>query len=248
MSELSVAVRQLVHELVVANRILAREGVLDVFGHVSARHPERADRYFMSCSRSPELVKAEDIMEFDLDSNAIDPQDRTTYSERPIHGCIYQARPEVGAVCHNHAHALLPFAVTTRPLRPVFHVAAAIGANVPTWEIRDDFGDATNMLVTDNQRGKSLAKALGSGSTCLMRGHGSVVAARNVRSTVFVAISLMENAAILTEALKLGEINYLSAGEVRELSERVLAPKSLDRAWDYWCARAGFKMAGGPST
>jgi ribulose-5-phosphate 4-epimerase/fuculose-1-phosphate aldolase len=228
------------HQLVVANRILAREGVLDIFGHVSVRHPERPDRYLLACSRSPELVQEKDILEFDLDSNPIDDQGQTLYSERPIHGCIYRARPDVMAVCHNHAHSLLPFGVTGRPLKPVFHVGAAIGREVPVWEIRDEFGDSTNLLVTDNDRGCSLARALGPGSTCLMRGHGSVVASQDLRSTVYVAITLMQNAAILSEALKMGEVNYLSPGEVRELGPRVLAPRSLDRAWEYWCQRAGY--------
>jgi ribulose-5-phosphate 4-epimerase/fuculose-1-phosphate aldolase len=227
-------------ELVVANHILAHEGVLDMFGHVSVRHPERPDRYLLTCSRSPALVKDQDILEFDLDSNPIDDRGQTLYSERPIHGCIYRARSDVMAVCHNHAHTLLPFCVTGRPLRPVFHVSAAIGIEVPVWEIRDEFGASTNLLVTDNDRGRSLARAFGSGSTCLMRGHGGVAASRDLRSTVYIAITLMQNAAILSEALKMGEVNYLSAGEVRELGERVLAPRSLDRAWEYWCQRAGY--------
>ena len=236
----SEALRQTIRQLVVANRILAHEGVLDVFGHVSVRHPERADRYLLSCSRSPELVTEEDILEFDLDSNPIDDGGRTLYSERPIHGCIYRTRADVSAVCHNHAHSLLPFGVTGVSLRPVFHVGAAIGAEVPTWEIRDEFGDATNMLVTDNERGSSLAKALGGSPTCLMRGHGSVAVARDLRSVVYVAITLMQNAAILTESLKMGAVNYLSSGEVDQLSKRVLESRSLDRAWNYWCQRAGF--------
>jgi ribulose-5-phosphate 4-epimerase/fuculose-1-phosphate aldolase len=227
-----------VKELVLANRILAREGVLDIFGHVSVRHPERPDRYFLACSRSPELVTADDVLEFDLDSNAIDDRGRTLYSERPIHGCIYSARQDVMSICHSHAHSLLPFSVTGNPIRPMFHVAAAIGPEVPIWEIRDEFGDATNLLVTGNDRGRSLARALGSRAACLMRGHGGVAASRNLRSTVYVAITLMQNAALLRESLKLGEVNYLSPGEVAELGERVLAPRALDRAWEYWCHRA----------
>jgi ribulose-5-phosphate 4-epimerase/fuculose-1-phosphate aldolase len=232
--------RQAIQQLVVANRILAHEGVLDVFGHVSMRHPERNDRYLLACSRSPELVTADDILEFDLESNALDDRGLTLYSERPIHGCIYQARADVKAVCHNHAHSLLPFGITGVPLKPVFHVAAAIGYEVPTWEIRDEFGDATTLLVTDNDRGHSLAKALGLGTTCLMRGHGSVAAAGDLRRVVYIAITLMQNAAILSESLRMGAVNYLSPGEVEQLRQRVLAPRSLDRAWDYWCERAGF--------
>jgi ribulose-5-phosphate 4-epimerase/fuculose-1-phosphate aldolase len=239
-------VSEAIEELVLANHILAHEGVLDMFGHVSVRHPTRPDRYFLACSRSPEGVTIDDILEFDLESNPIDDRGLTLYSERPIHGAVYQARPDVASVCHNHAHSLLPFAVAGRALRPVFHVGGAIGAEVPVWEIRDEFGDSTNLLVTDNDRGRSLAKKLGGGSTCLMRGHGSVVASRDLRSTVYVAITLMHNAAILTEALRMGEVNYLSPGEVQEAGERVLGPRSLDRAWEYWCHRVGHSIRRAP--
>jgi HCOMODA/2-hydroxy-3-carboxy-muconic semialdehyde decarboxylase len=238
MTEHSPAVQATIQELVLANRILAHEGILDVFGHVSARHPERPDRYLLSRSLSPELVSAADIMEFDLESNPVDQRGRTMYSERPIHGCIYQTRPDVMAVCHNHAELLLPFAVTDSAIRPVVHFAAAIGSEIPKWEIRDEFGAETNMLVVDNDRGRSLARALGSGRVCLMRGHGSVVCALNVRATVFVSITLMQNARVLRDARVMGEVNYLTPGEVRALDGRVLAPLSLDRAWNYWCKRA----------
>src|SRR5271165_881657 len=234
MIEASSAVRETVYELMVANRILAHEGVLDAFGHVSVRHPERPDRYLLAKSRSPQFVTEQDIMEFDLDSNPVNPTDQRLYSERPIHGCIYKARPDVMAVCHNHAHSLLPFGVTGNPLRPVFHVAAAMGPDVPTWDIRDEFGDNTDMLVVDNARGRSLAKALGSGRVCLMRGHGGVVAAPNLKSAVYIGITVMQNAAIAIEAQRMGEVKYLSAGEIREQSERILlGDLGLDRAWEY---------------
>ena len=109
MSEHSQIANDAVRELVTANRILGHEGVVDALGHVSVRHPENAGRYLLSCSRSPELVTEDDIMEFDLDSNPIDQRGRNMYVERSIHGCVYQARPDVNAVCHSHAHELIPF-------------------------------------------------------------------------------------------------------------------------------------------
>jgi HCOMODA/2-hydroxy-3-carboxy-muconic semialdehyde decarboxylase len=123
-------------QLVIANRILAREGVIDAFGHISIRHPERPDRYWLARSRSPELVEGGDLMEFDLDSNPVEQRGRTMYSERPIHGCIYRARPEVMAICHNHAHSLIPFGVSASTVKPIWHMAAGIGAAVPIWDIR----------------------------------------------------------------------------------------------------------------
>src|SRR5262245_44830363 len=159
-------------DLVVANRILAHQNVVDAYGHVSMRHPDRPDRFFLSCSRSPELVTAEDILEFDLDCNPIDQRGRDIYIERPIHGAIYQTRPDVNSVIHNHSHDVIPFSISKSvALRPVAHIGAAIGASVPIWDIRAQFGD-TNLLVTTMAQGRDLARALGKGPVVLMRGHG----------------------------------------------------------------------------
>src|ERR1700730_2382420 len=137
MSELD----SVISDLVVANRILAREGVVDAFGHVSVRHPERADRYIMSRSRAPELVTADDLMVFELDGTPVDPRGRMPYAERPIHSGLYEARPDVTSVIHNHSYAVIPFSVTRAQLRPMIHVAAPMGASVRVWDIRDKFGD-----------------------------------------------------------------------------------------------------------
>src|SRR3954462_1279271 len=98
-------------DLVIANRILANEGVVDAFGHVSIRSPDNPNRYFMSRSRAPELITADDLMEFTLDGEATDLQGRTPYGERMIHGAVYETRPEVNAVVHNHAYEVIPFGV-----------------------------------------------------------------------------------------------------------------------------------------
>ena len=98
-------------DLVIANRILAHEGVVDAYGHISVRHPERSDRFFLSGSRSPELVTLDDIIEYDLDCNPIDLRGRAQYTERPIHGGIYRKRPDVISVVHNHAYEVIPFTV-----------------------------------------------------------------------------------------------------------------------------------------
>ena len=142
-------------DLVIANRILAREGVVDGFGHISMRHPERPDRFFLSSSRSPELVSLDDIMEFDLDCNPIDQRGRTMYGERPIHGAIYRCRRDVCSVVHNHAHEVIPYSVTKVPMRQVIHTAGGMGHQVPVWDIRDEFGD-TDLLVRNLEQGLSL--------------------------------------------------------------------------------------------
>ena len=226
-------------DLVLANRILANEGVIDAFGHISIRHPRRPDRYFLARSRSPELVERGDVMEFDLDNRPIDPQGRTMYSERPIHGSTYRVRPDVMAVCHNHARSLIPFSITGTAIRPVLHVAGSIGPEIPIWDIRDEFGD-TDLLVTTTAIGDSLARALGPHRVCLMRGHGAVVAAHDLKATVFVSIYLMVNATLVKEARELGEVTYLSAGEIRLTEQMNFRARSQNRAWEYWARRAGF--------
>lgn len=225
-------------DLALANRILAREGVVDAFGHVSIRHPQRPDRYFMARSRSPELVTVDDLMEFELDGTPLDAKGRTPYSERFIHGAIYEMRQDVHSVIHNHSHEIIPYGVTPVKLRPVAHVGAAIGEDVPVWDIRKKFGD-TNMLVVNMEQGRDLAATLGPNKVVLMRGHGCAVAGRDVRQAVFTAIYTQVNASLQTEAMKMsGEVQYLSPGEHRLLIDLFAQQVGLERAWEYWSMRA----------
>ena len=174
-------------ELVTANRILAREGVVDAFGHISMRHPDRPNRYILSQSRAPDLVNIPDLMEYTLEGDPIDQQGRNMYSERAIHGGIYEARDDVMAIVHNHSPTVLPFTVTKTPLRPIFHLAAIIGPELPVWDIRVNFGD-TDMLVKTMDQGRDLARCLGDRRVSLMRGHGCVIAGSNSKEVVMAAV------------------------------------------------------------
>src|SRR5262249_51783059 len=165
---------QLIEDLVAANRILADQGVLDGWGHVSVRHPRDPNRYLLSRSRAPELIDAEDIMELDLDSNPVDAKGRSLYTERFIHGEIYKARPDVIAIVHTHAPALIPFGISKVPLKPVYLRSAFIAAGIPVFEIRERAG-MTDMLIRDHTLGRALADALASHPAALMRGHGAVI-------------------------------------------------------------------------
>ena len=229
---------RLLEDLVTANRILAREDVVDAYGHVSVRHPNNPDRYFLSRSRAPELVETGDLMEFTLEGEPIDQQGREMYSERPIHGGVYEARPEVMAVVHNHSQPVVPFSVTGVPLKPMFHLSAIIGDDIPTWDIRDNFGD-TNLLVTTMPQGRGLAAALGPRRVALMRGHGCVIAGRTLKEAIVAAVYLQVNARLLLESLKLGDVKYLSPGEISIMSESQVQPRTMGRAWEYWAVRAG---------
>jgi HCOMODA/2-hydroxy-3-carboxy-muconic semialdehyde decarboxylase len=225
-------------ELVVANRILASEGICDAFGHASIRHPDNPDRYVMARSRSPGVITIEDLMEYTLDGDPIDQRGRAMYAERHIHGGVYETRPDAKAVIHNHSHAVIPFGVTGVPLRPVLHMGAAAGANLPVWDIRDRFGDTT-LLVTNMEQGRDLARRLGDGRVALMRGHGCVVAARNIKEAVMIAVYLETNARLQLQCLQLGEPKYLSDGEVALGREQYVAELAISRAWEYWAIRAG---------
>ena len=229
--------RELLEELVTANRILAREGVVDAFGHASIRHPEYPARYVMSRARAPECIEADDLMEFTLDGKALDAGGRKAYAERFIHGAVYEARPDVQAIVHNHSPSVIPFGITGARLSPVMHMCASIGSEVPVWDTRTRFGD-TNLLVTDMSMARDLAGTLAERPVALMRGHGSVVAARSLREVVFISVYLELNANLQMQATSLGDIVFLSAGEIHAiLSTR--SSFTYERAWEYWCRRAG---------
>ena len=233
------AVAHAIRELVLANRILAREDVIDDFGHVSLRHPTNPDRYFLSRSRSPVAVTSDDIMEFELDGTPIAQNGRRMYSERAIHGTIFMARPEVNAVIHHHARPVIPFTVTKLDLKPVFHMGSVMGATVPMWDSQDEFGD-TNMLVDDLPRGHSLAKALGANRSVLLARHGACNVGVTLRAAVFTAVYMKDNAAMILASLPHGPVSYLTPGEIEKTATMLLSDMPLARAWDYWITRAGY--------
>lgn len=229
--------KSVIRKLAVANRILAAEGVVDAFGHISVRHPGQSDRYLLSRSRSPELVQVDDIMVFDLDGTPSDPRGRTPYLERFIHGAVYQARPDVFSVVHNHAYDVIPFSVSKTPLRPVSHTCGRIGFPIPVWDIRDKFGD-TRLLVENMEHGRDLVACLGKSTVALMRGHGCVVTGSSIEDAVMTSIYLRVNAQLQMNAMRLGEVTYLSLGEI-SLNSSANQPKiGNERAWEYLCSRA----------
>jgi len=228
---------QALDELVTANRILAREGVVDSFGHVSIRHSDRPDRYVLSRARAPECIEVNDLMEFTCDGTPIDAAGRKPYAERFIHGAVYDARPDVRAVVHHHSPSVIPFSVTNATLSPVMHMCAGIGTRVPTWDSHATFGD-TNLLVTNMEMATELAAALGDRPVILMRGHGCVVAGLSLRETIFNSIYLQLNADLQLKASGLGDITFLSEGEVAAVL-RTRGAFTFERAWEFWCRRAG---------
>jgi HCOMODA/2-hydroxy-3-carboxy-muconic semialdehyde decarboxylase len=227
---------ELRYELALANRILANEGVLDAFGHVSVRHPKDPDRYLLSRSRAPELVAPGDILEYTLDSQLVHKSDIPLYSERVIHGEIFKARPDVMAVAHHHAPPFMPFVITGTDYVPVFHLGATGGAKPPFWDQRGEFGD-TNLLVVRPEEGASLARAMGKHWMVLMNRHGVTLGGTSIRDVVFRAIFSCRNAEFLLRAKALGEIGPLSPGEVAKAAVISTMTTGQSRAWELWTVR-----------
>ena len=222
----------LLEDVVVGSRILADFGVVDGFGHVSARHPTNPNHFLMSRSLAPALVTADDIMEFDLDGYAVDARGRSVFIERFIHAEIYRVRPDVMSVVHTHSPGVIPFSVSNVPLRPMYHNPSFLAVGVPVWDIRKDFGD-TSMLVNNAALGKSLAAALGDKPVALMRGHGDVAVGPTVKMAVFRAYYTDVNAKLQAQALALGgEPNYLTPGEGAKADQTNFAV--IDRIWNLW--------------
>ena len=234
-------------DLVLGNRILAHHAILDAYGHCSIRNPENPDQFIMSRARAPELVTEDDLQTFDLLGNLIGSDRRASYIERFIHSGIYEARPDVQAICHSHTPSVIPYSVIDMPLKVVFHTGAGIGTNVPVWDFQTDFG-LTNMLVSNVEQGRSLARTLGQGRMALMRGHGCVFAGRSIQDVVSTGVYMDMNARMATTAhlLSGGKVHYLSDDEVLM---RLSAPAAsadgaparprVGREWEAWCAQIG---------
>ena len=221
----------LIDDLVVANRILANEGVVDGYGHVSVRNPADPNRYFLARAGAPALVTSADIVEYDLDSNATSGAG-AGYMERFIHGEIYRARPDAKAVVHCHCLDVIPFAAAKVPLRPMFHMGYFIGEGVPVFDIREGAG-ATDMLVSTPALGRALARTLGPRSAALMRGHGAVVVADSLHVVVAKAYYLNVNARLQSEAIQLrgSDVTYLDPEEGKK------AVQTYERSWEFWKSR-----------
>jgi HCOMODA/2-hydroxy-3-carboxy-muconic semialdehyde decarboxylase len=227
----------LLDDLVAANRILADQGVVDGYGHVSVRHPADPQRYLMSRSIAPELVTAADVMEYDLDSTAVEPRGRTSYLERFIHGEIYRARPDVSAVVHNHSPSVIPFGVTRVPLKPLYHMSAFLGGGVPVFDIKAAAGQPTDMLVRTPALGRALAQTLGERPVALMRGHGAVVVGDSLPRVVFRSVYTEVNARLQAQAMALGgPVTYLDDEEARRADASVGG--TIPRPWELWKKKA----------
>jgi len=230
----------ILQDLVYANHICAEQGVLDGYGHVSVRHPQAPERYFLSRSLSPAVITLDDIMEYNLDSNPVDQRGRLMYLERCIHGEIYKARPDVNAIVHSHSPAVIPFGVVSKArLQPICHMSAFLSGGIPNFEIRDAAG-MTDLLIRDNKLGRALAETLGKKDVALMRGHGNVCVGPNIMTAVYRAVYTEVNAKLQAQAMALGDdITFMDPQECALITGR--KDLNFDRLWRMWKERIGAK-------
>jgi ribulose-5-phosphate 4-epimerase/fuculose-1-phosphate aldolase len=222
----------LIEDVVAGSRILAKEGVLDGYGHISVRSDKRPDHFIMSRSRAPALVLAADLMELDADSEPMSGDARKGFIERYLHGEIYRTRPDVMAIVHSHSPSVIPFGVTKTKLRPIYHMGSFLWSGVPVWDIRQVRRE-NDVLVRDRPLGKALAETLGACNCVLMRGHGMTVVGDSVREVVFRAIYTEMNARLQLQAHLLeGPIEFLSEEEGKRSTESNRG--THERPWELW--------------
>jgi len=231
---------KIIAKLALANRILAHHGVVDAFGHISVRHDKAPGRFLLARNMAPAQVRPSDIIEFTLDGDPVDAGGRPVYLERFIHGEILRRFPQVNAVVHSHAPAVVPFGVVReKPLRAIWHMSAFLGQDgVPVWDIRDAAGDGCDLLIRDRALGESLARAFDAGQCAvLMRGHGATVIGADIEEVVFRAVYTQHNAALQQQAHALGEIRFLSQAEAAAARDSVGGQRL--RAWNRWVDQVG---------
>jgi HCOMODA/2-hydroxy-3-carboxy-muconic semialdehyde decarboxylase len=228
-----------INDLVIANRILAHHGVFDEYGHVSMRHPGDPTRFLLARDCPAAFVEPGDILAFALDGAPLGDDNRPLCAERFLHAAIYSARPEVNAVLCAGSEDVLPFGVTSVPLRAMLGTVGDMGTYVPVWDIAEKFGESTDLLVSDMARARDLAQRLGGYRVVLRRGVGFVTTGRTLNDAVKTSVYIPKNARVLAQSLQFGPITPISQGEV----DRRLAidPESnaMRRGWEYWAREAG---------
>jgi HCOMODA/2-hydroxy-3-carboxy-muconic semialdehyde decarboxylase len=222
----------LIEDLVVANHILVNEGVLDGFGHISARHDKNPNLFYIARSMAPALVTKEDIVCCNLEGEIIHPLGTKSYVERFIHSEIFKARPDIHSVIHTHSPAIIPFGVSKARLRPICHMSGFLGAQTPVFEIRNSVGESSDLLIKNQSLGRDLANTLGPNAVALLRGHGNVCVGHSIQQSVYRAIYTENNAKLQLQSVNLGEITYLTPEEAAATAE--MNDQHLDRPWQMW--------------
>lgn len=231
------AVKLAVEELVIANHILYDQNAVDGYGHISVRNPANPNTFFLARSVAPSVVKVEDIMEFDMDGKALNGDTRAAYGERFIHSGILKNRPDINSVIHGHASPILSYGLTGVTLKPVYHMSAFLGEGAPIFEIRNFAkpNPDTDMFISNSDLGDALSRTMGLQYFVLMRGHGYAAGADSIKKAVFRTVYAIQNASIQAEAMKMGQVQYLTPGEAAYSKETI--EKTIGRPWQLWTER-----------
>ena len=231
------AVKMAVEELVLANHILYDQNAVDGYGHISVRNPANSNTFFLARSVAPSVVKVEDIIEFDMNGKALNGDMRVAYGERFIHSGVLKNRPDINSVIHGHAAPILPYGLTGTTLKPVYHMSAFLGEGAPIFEIRNFAkpNPDTDMFISNVELGDALSKTMGLQYFVLMRGHGYASGADSIKKAVFRTIYAIQNASIQSEAMKMGQVQYLTPGEAVTAQETI--EKTIGRPWQLWSER-----------
>jgi ribulose-5-phosphate 4-epimerase/fuculose-1-phosphate aldolase len=232
----------LLDDLVLANRMLASDelGFVDAYGHVSVRSRLNPNHYFISRYVSPGLVTADDIIENDLDSQAVGAERADQYGERFLHGELYKARPDVMAIVHSHTPELVAFSVSSVKL----HVADEMA---PVFDIRP-FNKGQSGILSTPALGRTFAQSIGRNNAVLMLGHGAVVVGPSIYGAVSSANSLRAAARIQQQLISMGGTWDSNPRRVATNAEpapaaapaQAVVPSGTgggtggDRAWEYW--------------
>jgi HCOMODA/2-hydroxy-3-carboxy-muconic semialdehyde decarboxylase len=230
-------VKTAIEELVIANHILYDQNAVDGYGHISVRNPVNPNTFFLARSVAPSTVKVEDIIEFDMSGKALNGDNRTAYGERFIHSGILKNRPDINSVIHGHAPPILPYGLTGTTLKPVYHMSSFLGEGAPIFEIRNFAkpNPDTDMFISNTELGNALSQTMGLQYFVLMRGHGYAAGGDSIKKAVFRAIYAIQNASIQSEAMKMGQVQYLTPGEAAISQETI--EKTIGRPWQIWTER-----------
>ena len=231
------AIKLAVEELVIANHILYDQNAVDGYGHISVRNPANPNTFFLARSVAPSVVKVEDIIEFDMDGKALNGDTRVAYGERFIHSGILKNRPDINSVIHGHASPILSYGLTGVTLKPVYHMSAFLGEGAPIFEIRNFAkpNPDTDMFISNSDLGDALSQTMGLQYFVLMRGHGYAAGADSIKKAVFRTVYAIQNASIQAEAMKMGQVQYLTPGEAATSKETI--EKTIGRPWQLWTER-----------
>ena len=226
-----------IEDIITASHILANEGILDSFGHVSARSMKNPDHFFMPRAMPPALVSRADIVEVGLDGKPISADAPRLNGERYIHCELYKARGDVQSVIHTHDLAVIPFGLAGISLRPVVVQAGFLPPKTPLFEIREanKHQEKRGMLVINAELGRALAEKLGANPVVLMRGHGDTVVGGSVREATVRTIYTHIDAEAQSAAL--GLRRHITVMNTAELASNAAENFDADRPWQNYKQR-----------